>query len=95
MSTPHRSPRRPSLLGSGLAALLTAVAVCAGAAVARVFPYGPGREGVRGPGHARGLPRGHGVAGAALAVLAALWRTGRRRRREAPITRSGASILPA
>ncbi|MFC9298235.1 YfhO family protein [Streptomyces sp. NPDC057011] len=45
MSTPHRSPRsalrRPSLLGSGLAALLTAVAVCAGDAVARVFPYGP------------------------------------------------------
>ncbi|MEU9302597.1 YfhO family protein [Streptomyces sp. NPDC048269] len=45
MSTPHRSPynspRRTSLLGSSLAALLTALAVCAGDAVARVFPYGP------------------------------------------------------
>lgn len=45
MSTPHRSPhgspRRLSLLGSALAALLTVVAVCAGDAVARVFPYGP------------------------------------------------------
>lgn len=45
MSTPHPSRRsalrRRSLLGSGLAALLTAVAVCAGDAVARVFPYGP------------------------------------------------------
>ncbi|MFF3676954.1 YfhO family protein [Streptomyces sp. NPDC002120] len=44
MSTPHRSqhrsPRRLSLSGSALAALLTAVAVCAGDAVARVFPYG-------------------------------------------------------
>ncbi|MGW6983630.1 YfhO family protein [Streptomyces sp. NPDC054932] len=34
------SPRRRSLLGSALAALLTAVAVCAGDAAARVFPYG-------------------------------------------------------
>lgn len=41
MSTPHRSPRRLSLAGSALAALLTVVAVCAGDAVARVFPYGP------------------------------------------------------
>ncbi|MFZ3498070.1 YfhO family protein [Streptomyces sp. 5.8] len=41
MSTPHRSPRRPGLLGSALAALVTVVAVCAGDAVARVFPYGP------------------------------------------------------
>ncbi|WP_405830440.1 MULTISPECIES: YfhO family protein [unclassified Streptomyces] len=44
MSTPHRSqhrsPRRLSLSGSALAALLTAVAVCAGDAAARVFPYG-------------------------------------------------------
>ncbi|KOV16295.1 membrane protein [Streptomyces sp. XY413] len=40
MSTPHRSPRRRSLSGSALAALLTAVAVCAGDAAARVFPYG-------------------------------------------------------
>ncbi|MFI7358718.1 YfhO family protein [Streptomyces avidinii] len=38
---PHPSPRRRSLLGSALAALLTAVAVCAGDAAARVFPYGP------------------------------------------------------
>ncbi|MGW1775040.1 YfhO family protein [Streptomyces sp. NPDC002104] len=41
MSTPHRSPRRTSLLGSALAALVTVVAVAAGDAVARVFPYGP------------------------------------------------------
>lgn len=41
MSTPHRSPRRRSLLGSALAALLTTAAVCSGDAVARVFPYGP------------------------------------------------------
>lgn len=41
MSTPHRSPRRPGLSGSALAALVTTVAVCAGDAVARVFPYGP------------------------------------------------------
>ncbi|MFF3215181.1 YfhO family protein [Streptomyces sp. NPDC002886] len=41
MSTPHRSPRRPSLFGSALAALVTVVAVVAGDAVARVFPYGP------------------------------------------------------
>ncbi|WP_030865875.1 YfhO family protein [Streptomyces sp. NRRL F-2747] len=40
MSTPHRSPRRLSLRGSALAALITVVAVCAGDAVARVFPYG-------------------------------------------------------
>nr|WSW45484.1 YfhO family protein [Streptomyces sp. NBC_01001] len=40
MSTPHRSPRRRSLHGSALAALITAVAVCAGDAAARVFPYG-------------------------------------------------------
>ncbi|WP_078913487.1 MULTISPECIES: YfhO family protein [unclassified Streptomyces] len=37
---PRLSPRRRSLLGSALAALLTAVAVCAGDAAARVFPYG-------------------------------------------------------
>ncbi|MCX4692955.1 YfhO family protein [Streptomyces sp. NBC_01408] len=41
MSTPHRSPRRRSLSGSALAALITTVAVCAGDAAARVFPYGP------------------------------------------------------
>ncbi|MFF3651872.1 YfhO family protein [Streptomyces sp. NPDC002181] len=40
MSTPHRSPRRLSLRGSALASLITVVAVCAGDAVARVFPYG-------------------------------------------------------
>ncbi|MGW8779543.1 YfhO family protein [Streptomyces sp. NPDC055796] len=40
MSTPHRSPRRLSLRGSALAALTAVVAVCAGDAVARVFPYG-------------------------------------------------------
>ncbi|MFE2926788.1 YfhO family protein [Streptomyces goshikiensis] len=41
MSTPHPSPRRHSLFGSALAALLTAAAVCTGDAVAGVFPYGP------------------------------------------------------
>ncbi|MEV8534370.1 YfhO family protein [Streptomyces sp. NPDC051211] len=41
MSTPHRSARRPSLYGSALAALIATAAVCAGDAVARVFPYGP------------------------------------------------------
>lgn len=40
-SSPHGSPRRRSLLGSAFAALLTTVAVCAGDAAARVFPYGP------------------------------------------------------
>ncbi|MFJ6052937.1 YfhO family protein [Streptomyces sp. NPDC092307] len=39
-AAPRPSPRRRSLLGSALAALLTAVAVCAGDAAARVFPYG-------------------------------------------------------
>ncbi|MFD9008565.1 YfhO family protein [Streptomyces sp. NPDC059552] len=38
--SPRPSPRRRSLHGSALAALLTAVAVCAGDAAARVFPYG-------------------------------------------------------
>ncbi|MEV6950796.1 YfhO family protein [Streptomyces sp. NPDC051183] len=41
MSTPQSTPRRRSLLGSALAALITTVAVCSGDAVARVFPYGP------------------------------------------------------
>ncbi|MFK0255879.1 YfhO family protein [Streptomyces sp. NPDC090445] len=36
----RRSPRRPSLAGAALAALLTTAAVCAGDAAARVFPYG-------------------------------------------------------
>lgn len=40
MSTPHRSRRRASLLGAAFAALLTTTAVCAGDALARVFPYG-------------------------------------------------------
>ncbi|MGT2528760.1 YfhO family protein [Streptomyces nojiriensis] len=40
-SAPHSAPRRRSLHGSALAALLTTVAVCAGDAVARVDPYGP------------------------------------------------------
>ncbi|MFB7469059.1 YfhO family protein [Streptomyces sp. NPDC056224] len=59
MSTPHRSPhgspchppRRPSLFGSALAALLTVVAVCAGDAVARVFPYGPRHRSVNDLGN--------------------------------------------
>ncbi|MFG2293688.1 YfhO family protein [Streptomyces sp. NPDC048603] len=40
MSTPHNAPRRPGLYGSALAALIAALAVCAGDAAARVFPYG-------------------------------------------------------
>lgn len=51
MSTPHRSPRRPGLLGSALAALVTTVAVCAGDAVARVFPYGPRHRSVNDLGN--------------------------------------------
>ncbi|MFD3721407.1 YfhO family protein [Streptomyces sp. NPDC058674] len=51
MSTPHRSPRRRSLLGSAAAALLTAAAVCAGDAVARVFPYGPRHRSVNDLGN--------------------------------------------
>ncbi|MEU6312470.1 YfhO family protein [Streptomyces sp. NPDC047014] len=51
MSTPHRSPRRRSLLGSALAALLTAVAVGAGDAAARVFPYGPRHRSVNDLGN--------------------------------------------
>ncbi|MCX5198906.1 YfhO family protein [Streptomyces sp. NBC_00249] len=48
---PRRSARRSSLLGSGLAALLTAVAVCSGDAVARVFPYGPRHRSVNDLGN--------------------------------------------
>ncbi|MEV7541893.1 YfhO family protein [Streptomyces sp. NPDC089915] len=36
----RRSGRRPGVLGSAFAALVTVVAVCSGDAVARVFPYG-------------------------------------------------------
>ncbi|MFJ3925470.1 YfhO family protein [Streptomyces sp. NPDC090022] len=41
MPTLASSPRRRSLAASALAGLLTAVAVCAGDAIARVHPYGP------------------------------------------------------
>ncbi|MEV6574188.1 YfhO family protein [Streptomyces sp. NPDC051577] len=51
MSTPHSSPRRHSLFGSALAALITTVAVCAGDALARVFPYGPRHRGVNDLGN--------------------------------------------
>ncbi|MFD3695597.1 YfhO family protein [Streptomyces sp. NPDC058646] len=51
MSTPHRSPRRRSLSGSALAALVTAAAVCAGDAAARVFPYGPRHRSVNDLGN--------------------------------------------
>ncbi|WP_328299055.1 YfhO family protein [Streptomyces sp. NBC_00435] len=51
MPTPHPSPRRPGLLGSALAALITTVAVCAGDAVARVFPYGPRHRSVNDLGN--------------------------------------------
>ncbi|MGW5850002.1 YfhO family protein [Streptomyces sp. NPDC055254] len=51
MSTPLRSPRRPDRAGPALAALLTAVAVCAGDAAARVFPYGPRHRSVNDLGN--------------------------------------------
>lgn len=51
MSTPHRSPRRPALPGPALATLVTVVAVCAGDAVARVFPYGPRHRSVNDLGN--------------------------------------------
>ncbi|CAM5465612.1 hypothetical protein SAVIM338S_03032 [Streptomyces avidinii] len=49
--SPNRSPRRTSLLGSALGALLATLAVCAGDAVARVFPYGPRHRGVNDLGN--------------------------------------------
>ncbi|MFJ6721035.1 hypothetical protein [Streptomyces sp. NPDC091259] len=51
MSTPHRSRRRASLLGAAFAALPTTTAVCAGDAVARVFPYGHRHRGVNDLGN--------------------------------------------
>ncbi|MFF4329602.1 YfhO family protein [Streptomyces sp. NPDC048387] len=45
------SGRRPGLLGSAFAALVTTVAVCSGDAVARVFPYGPRHRSVNDLGN--------------------------------------------
>ncbi|MET9466985.1 YfhO family protein [Streptomyces sp. NPDC006544] len=79
MSTPHRSPRRTSLLGSALGALVATVAVCAGDAVARVFPYGPRHRGVNDlgnqfvPFHARLWDLLHGRAEGGLLLN---WQSG-------------------
>lgn len=79
MSTPHRSPRRPGLLGSALAALLTTAAVCAGDAAARVFPYGPRHRSVNDlgnqfvPFHAHLWDLLHGRAGGGLLLN---WQSG-------------------
>lgn len=79
MSTPHRSPRRRSLLGSALAALVTTVAVCAGDAVARVFPYGPRHRSINDlgnqfvPFHAHLWDLLHGRAGGGLLLN---WQSG-------------------
>ncbi|AWZ04495.1 MULTISPECIES: YfhO family protein [unclassified Streptomyces] len=79
MSTPHRSARRPSLLGSAFAALITAVAVCAGDRVARVFPYGPRHRSVNDlgnqfvPFHARLWDLLHGRAEGGLLLN---WQSG-------------------
>lgn len=87
MSTPHRSPhrsshrspRRASLLGSALAALIPAVAVCAGDAVARVFPYGPRHRSINDlgnqfvPFHAHLWDLLHGRAGGGLLLN---WQSG-------------------
>lgn len=79
MSTPHRSPRRPGLLGSALAALVTTVAVCAGDAVARVFPYGPRHRSINDlgnqfvPFHAHLWDLLHGRAGGGLLLN---WQSG-------------------
>lgn len=68
----RHSPRRRSLLGSALAALLTAVAVCAGDAAARVFPYGARHRSVNDlgnqfvPFHAQLWDLLHGRAGGGL-----------------------------
>ncbi|MFJ3833143.1 YfhO family protein [Streptomyces sp. NPDC090046] len=51
MPTTHRSPLRRNLFGPALAALLTAVALCAGDAAARVFPYGPRHRSVNDLGN--------------------------------------------
>ncbi|MFH7600174.1 YfhO family protein [Streptomyces racemochromogenes] len=47
----RRSGRRAGLFGSAFAALVTAVAVCSGDAVARVFPYGPRHRSVNDLGN--------------------------------------------
>ncbi|MDD9382537.1 YfhO family protein [Streptomyces sp. ZAF1911] len=79
MSTPHRSPRRPGLLGSALAALVTVVAVGAGDAVARVFPYGPRHRSINDlgnqfvPFHAHLWDLLHGRAGGGLLLN---WQSG-------------------
>nr|WSX51536.1 YfhO family protein [Streptomyces sp. NBC_00974] len=79
MPTPHRSPRRTSLLGSALGSLVATVAVCAGDAVARVFPYGPRHRSVNDlgnqfvPFHARLWDLLHGRAEGGLLLN---WQSG-------------------
>lgn len=79
MSTPHRSPRRTSLIGSALGALIATVAVCAGDAVARVFPYGPRHRSINDlgnqfvPFHARLWDLLHGRAEGGLLLN---WQSG-------------------
>ncbi|MFF5704466.1 YfhO family protein [Streptomyces sp. NPDC012794] len=48
---PRRSGRGPGALGAVVASLVTAVAVCGGDAVARVFPYGPRHRSVNDLGN--------------------------------------------
>ncbi|MET9610675.1 YfhO family protein [Streptomyces sp. NPDC006512] len=74
-----RSGRRHSLSGAALAALIATVAVCAGDAVARVFPYGPRHRSVNDlgnqfvPFHAQLWDLLHGSAGGGLLLN---WRSG-------------------
>ncbi|MER7519027.1 YfhO family protein [Streptomyces sp. NPDC126499] len=51
MRAAGRAPMPPGPLAPALAALLTAVAVCAGDAVARTFPFGPHRRSVNDLGN--------------------------------------------
>ncbi|MFJ7208781.1 YfhO family protein [Streptomyces sp. NPDC098789] len=78
MPTP-RSPRSRSLAGAALAGLLATAAVCAGDAVARVFPYGPRHRSVNDlgnqfvPFHAQLWDLLHGRAAGDLLLN---WRSG-------------------
>ncbi|MEV7614011.1 YfhO family protein [Streptomyces sp. NPDC089799] len=79
MSTPHNAPRRPGLYGSALAALIAALAVCAGDAAARIFPYGHRHRSINDlgnqfvPFHARLWDLLHGEAAGGLLLN---WQSG-------------------